>query len=69
MCDLGITAATMFGVTLIQLFVKLVSVWRITTMITGREALTCINGEMLVSGSLSRKVSKKNNNVLETNFE
>ena len=36
-------------------------------MIIGREALTCIIGEMLVSGSSSRKVIK-NNNVPETNF-
>ena len=46
-------------VTLIQLFVKLLSVWRITTMITGRETLTCIIGEKLVPGSFSRNVSNK----------
>ena len=38
------------------MFYSIVSIWRMTTTITGRNALTVITGEMLATSCISRKV-------------
>ena len=38
------------------MFYSIVSIWRMTTTITGRTALTFITGEMLATSCFSRKV-------------
>ena len=56
----GSLTATYFGVTFKLLkkamFYSIVSIWRIITTITGRNALTFITGEMLATRCNSRKV-------------
>ena len=40
------------------MFYSIVSIWRVTTTITGRNALTFITGEMLTTSCFSRNVDQ-----------
>ena len=50
------------------MFYSVVSIWRITTTITGINALTFITGEMLATSCFSRKVAQLSCNLFGVNL-
>ena len=50
------------------MFYSVVSIWRITTTITGINNLTFITGEMLATSCFSRKVAQLSRNLIGVNL-